>query len=1636
MRNRKNKIVHRLVTSILVLLIIFQIMHQKNSYASEVETIESTEETQELVVPKRNSRTSGAIEVKASSTQTNYQTYTDPVSGLRPGALRISLVVDIKEAETTDMYIEIPHNFNPPESFEFRPHSVGPEEAFFSFNQTASESGVGYMAYVDSYDTSDPTKLRIKLKDGLSTGQTTLNLYYDFNMNYDAIIPANTILWEFSAKVVEGSTIPVYTDSKLLIKTPAGNGSSRLWVGHNRIIPQNEIYVDGNLGLRTFWRNDNPQHSKMDPNYESIIYLDLPAGWSPPSNLTSYLDKIESLPNGTTRYYKIVGGPTVTDESILWDSWNFNGVIGDCFTSININFSPPSGLLIDDTFEFVVGARYKKTNSVVITEENRIDYKVSEQQQQWGLSLGLRVHRAIAGGRVYSLLQPDSVSEQIMHTGFHYEAADTFKNIGTEDITGVRKEIYQTSLGSARTNFDTVMIRNTARSGSTPAKYQVIFDVVSGGNINKVVRGVDEVIFGVPIALPILLEGEYISKITVVPMGISGNDEGHLPPDNGLTVQYRHRAWPSEKWPDGTPVDNAIIDMEWTVYYNDEYGNARTMVSNNERSKLYYGTENSVDAEATMISNQALVGVNPGDTVTYDILGYNSNRVSENDWKNPIISIRVPKFMELQGSTFNLVDKQTGSDVVKINTVTVNRNSDENYNYYQFKYIGNDYIVSPGGAIVPAFSIPVTFKIVEGTPPGTTSIETLVVSSRDTASFRQMTQPTNNLSVSEASLYGFIVGDNYSKPSLDAKESTSITINSNALLRTVSQMKSEGTGNTWVIASSEPVPANYDEIVEMKATITNAGNSIYSGIKVFNILPTNGDSYGSTGSIEFESVDVLGARVYYSTRPIEELGITYASNINNYNPGLYPEIWTETKPINEITAIFVVYPETSKINPTESFDIVLKFKIPKEEEVNGIPQTVFNQFKYSAMEEGTGTILNPVSAKVGFSTEATLLNFKENKPSILGSYTEVTGMPENVSGLVGAGDLEVAEEEPSLYGYEFKGWTRNEIGSGQVYESGDRFAFELGDSNLTIDLYAKWEAKEITVNFDVNVGEGANPESKKLRFGVPVTVGDIPEPVLPRAGYDFEGWSTIAGTTNTNYEVGYQILEEGSITVYGVWKARNDTEYTVKHWQKNIGSTEYTEVLSDQEIKTGTTGEIVVETNYQSNTYEGFTYNESLTSPESKAILPDGSLEINLYYDRNTYEVRYEYEGVIPEEVSNLPTEVTYEYGETITLEPNATAIGYTFSGWKIEGTIVEDSFVMPAGNITITGGFTAEGNTGYQVEHYIEDLMVGTYTLIETENLTGETGSEVVYAATILSGFTYDKSKDEWNNGSIQPIIKGDGSLVIKLYYTRNSYEVRYEIIGEIPTGMSSLKDEVSVRHGETVEVTLEATAPGYEFTGWKIEGTEAGESFIMPIDEVIITGSFLARTDTRYTVVHKVKDIGTDTYSVVETEILEGITDQEAIYTDQEIEGFTYNESLTSQESKAIAGDGSLVIELYYTRNRYKVIYEYEGEVPEGVVLPTEESIEYGASVLLKPNTIAKGYTFSGWKIEGTLIEDNFVMPAEDIELKGSWMKVELGDNINNINTGDEKQIELLVVMSMISVMSIILIIVKRKKENKMLS
>ena len=251
------------------------------------------------------------------------------------------------------------------------------------------------------------------------------------------------------------------------------------------------------------------------------------------------------------------------------------------------------------------------------------------------------------------------------------------------------------------------------------------------------------------------------------------------------------------------------------------------------------------------------------------------------------------------------------------------------------------------------------------------------------------------------------------------------------------------------------------------------------------------------------------------------------------------------------------------------------------------------------------------------------------------------------------------------------------------------------------------------------------------------------------------------------------------------------------------------------------------------------------------------------------YKVTYA-TGAGNENVNGMPTsnETYYLSGSEYTVS-NATPqrTGYTFGGWMYQNSDkttyqANAKFDMPNEDVTLTARWTPNNGTQYKVEHYQQKLD-GTYERTETDTLSGETGASVIaqpkttYTGT---GFTCDKTV----TGTVERgTIAADGSLVLKLYYTRNSYNVTYQYEGIVPTGAPAV-DTLSAMHKYGAEVTVDITVSanavaGYTFSGWSTDDvtvTEYGK-FTMPATNVTLKGKFEEKTNPlTYTIIQNFID------------------------------------------------------------------------------------------------------------------------------------------------------------------------------------
>ncbi len=781
------------------------------------------------------------------------------------------------------------------------------------------------------------------------------------------------------------------------------------------------------------------------------------------------------------------------------------------------------------------------------------------------------------------------------------------------------------------------------------------------------------------------------------------------------------------------------------------------------------------------------------------------------------------------------------------------------------------------------------------------------------------------------------------------------------------------------------------------------------------ILPTNSgfatlDDSNSNSQAEVETPELVAHQVTYKVD-----GVEYTS----YNRFTGSDIAVDEVPVKEgYTFSGWQYPSNITVSGNE-------FVMPNEDvEITGIftPNTYNVTYKYST--ETTGAPALPASHPAQYGSEVTVA-----APATLEGYVFVGWYPLQTDVAINEGKFIMPAKDVTLVGYfepstatpykvehyletledgvyeatpeleeSFYGTTGNTVTAtplnrftGFEYnatQSASTISGEItADGKLVLKVYYDRKEYKVTYGYDGDTqitGLPALPTGGTYKYGQTVTVADK---AVPPAGYEFTGW--YRGTTDNAVD-GTFTMPDYDVHLLGYFTANTGTEYMVEHYLMGTDGA-YSSTPEVTNKFTGTTGN-----NVEANplpTFEGFTYNAGV-STATGVIAGDGSLVLKLYYDRNKYTVTYEYERTVPTDATPLPVTASYYHGETVNIEADATATGYTFSGWHVHGedvTVNNGSFEMPKRNVNVYGYFTANTDTAYKVEHYVEKLDGTGYEAdpYTTQNLTGTTGAEVTATSIAIPGFTYNEAESV---GTRTGTIAADGSLVLKLYYDRNEYTVTYEYEGDIPSGVPSLPADATYAYGANVTVADKADAPaGYTFVGWyRGEVTNTLTSFTMPDTDVILKGYFKPDSGTEYNVEHYL--MGTDGNYATTPEVTENFTGT----TGHDVEakplatfaGFTYNAG-ESTASGTILGDGSLVLKLYYDRNKYTVTYEYERTVPtDATPLPVTASYYHGETVNIEADATATGYTFNGWHVhvdDVNVSGGSFEMPKRNVNVYG---------------------------------------------------
>ena len=305
--------------------------------------------------------------------------------------------------------------------------------------------------------------------------------------------------------------------------------------------------------------------------------------------------------------------------------------------------------------------------------------------------------------------------------------------------------------------------------------------------------------------------------------------------------------------------------------------------------------------------------------------------------------------------------------------------------------------------------------------------------------------------------------------------------------------------------------------------------------------------------------------------------------------------------------------------------------------------------------------------------------------------------------------------------------------------------------------------------------------------------------------------------------------------------------------------------------------------------------------------------------------------------LEKLHVSITYKYAAGTSLAGQTAApsvdqyfdkIGYTtqtFTSPAVQGYVPSDASKSVAiGQFNTTNEFTfavtyaLSGNVAYSVKHMFEKAgIVGDpgpsdYDLNTTTPSTAMVFSTVTAAPLATYTGFYIKQQESGT-------ISSSGNTVLKVFYNRKLIALTFETSG------GTYIDPIVGKYQKAVTVPANPTKLGYTFAGWFSNAGLTVPATIpsaMPADDAHFYAKWTAK-QVDYTAIYWLENANDTNYSYEKT-VIKQASAGSSITLNASSAGtiplFTFGSSTTV----TIAGDGSSVINVYFTRNLYTLTFK----------------------------------------------------------------------------------------------------------------
>ena len=561
-------------------------------------------------------------------------------------------------------------------------------------------------------------------------------------------------------------------------------------------------------------------------------------------------------------------------------------------------------------------------------------------------------------------------------------------------------------------------------------------------------------------------------------------------------------------------------------------------------------------------------------------------------------------------------------------------------------------------------------------------------------------------------------------------------------------------------------------------------------------------------------------------------------------------------------------------------------------------------------------------------------------------------------------DLSSIEAPVAPVGMHFVGWGNVPA----TFDADATFEAQFAnntDTKYTVNVY----------NMDTTGNYPATPDSTYQGAGETNSTADITADAVAAEGFSLDSAkSTLTGTiaadgslvlsiyySRNQYTITYANTDlEPDTYYYGATVSARTPEkagYAFQGWEEEVPSTmpaqnitltakwnENPADYTDYDIAVAAANAKKAEANYDKTYTEAsrkaldaaLTVDVSNKKRSEQGVVDAQTAAINAAVkglEKMTYNATFYVDG---EEYRVVPTKV----GEQIVAPKAPTKAGYTFTGWTPEvGTMgIED--------LSFNAVFSA-GTVAYTVETYVMDVN-GNYGDAATENKSATTGETVSVTPEAREGFSV--AAESVLSGE----VKADGSLVLKVYYSRNQYKLTVD--GNV----------TNVYYGAAVSVAEPAAREGYTFAGWDRDVPET-----MPASDVTLVSQW-NENDADYTAYNKAvsaakaKQAEANFDKTYTAESRQALADALA----KDVSGRKYTQQSEVDAATTAINDAVTALELM----TYKATFYVDGAEYKVVTAKVGEQIA-------KPGDPSKtGYVFTGWDPEvGTMGTEDLTFNAK---------------------------------------------------------